>query len=105
MADTRVQGGFLLTDFQGRFLLTDSRCFIPGNWTSMSLVGVYAAGLGMPVPGLSTLHHPLALGSWGKDVVCHKGLGGVFCVSGSGPVYRLEYLLLAQLALSRSFLV
>ena len=23
-----------------------------------------------------------ALGSWGKDPDCHKGLGGVFCVSG-----------------------
>ena len=52
-----------------------------------------------------------ALGrSWGKVLLCHKGLGGVFCVSGphvcqpKGPVYQLEYLLLAQLA-SQSFLV
>ena len=45
----------------------------------MSLVGVYAAGLGMVVvvPPSSP-----ALGSWGKDPDCHKGLGGVFCVSG-----------------------
>ena len=69
MADTRVQGGFLLTDFQGRFLLTDL-FFIPGNWTGMS-IGVYAAaslgmdGVGvycsweMPGPGWSTLHHHL----------------------------------------------
>ena len=48
--------------------------------------------------------------SWGKVLLCHKGLGGVFCVSGphvcqpKGPVYQLEYLLLAQLA-SQSFLV
>ena len=25
---------------------------------------------------------PLALRSWGKVLLCHKGLGGVFCVSG-----------------------
>ena len=45
--------------------------------------------------------------SWGKVLVCHKGLGGVFCVSGpdvcqpkgSGPVYQLENLWV-QLALS-----
>ena len=43
----------------------------------MSLVGVYAAGLGMAVPPSLP-----ALSSWGKDLVCHKGLGGVFCVSG-----------------------
>ena len=36
--------------------------------------------------------------SWGKVLVCHKGLGGVFCVSGPdvcqpkalGLVYQLE---------------
>ena len=55
----------------------------------MSLVGVYAAGLGidevgvycswdMPVPGWFVPPSPLALRSWGKDLVCHKGLGGVF---------------------------
>ena len=43
--------------------------------------------------------------SWGKVLVCHKGLGGVFCVSGpdvcqpKGPVYQLENLWV-QLALS-----
>ena len=47
--------------------------------------------------------------SWGKVLVCHKGLGGVFCVSGpdvcppKGPVYQLENLWV-QLA-SQSFLV
>ena len=44
----------------------------------MSLVGVYAAGLGMVVPP-----SPLALGTWAKDLHCYNGLGGVFCVSGS----------------------
>ena len=58
--------------------------------------------MGPPSPALGR--------SWGKVLVCHKGLGGVFCVSGpsvcqpKGPVYQLEYLLLAQLA-SQSFLV
>ena len=43
--------------------------------------------------------------SWGKVLVCHKGLGGVFCVSGpdvcqpKGLVYQLENLWV-QLALS-----
>ena len=43
--------------------------------------------------------------SWGKVLVCHKGLGGVFCVSGpdvcqpKGLVYQLENLWM-QLALS-----
>ena len=47
--------------------------------------------------------------SWGKVLVCHKGLGGVFCVSGpdvcqpKGLVYQLENLWV-QLA-SQSFLV
>ena len=47
--------------------------------------------------------------SWGKVLLCHKGLGGVFCVSGpdvcqpKGLVYQLENLWV-QLA-SQSFLV
>ena len=54
--------------------------------------------MGPPSPALGR--------SWGKVLLCHKGLGGVFCVSGArvcqpkGPVYQLEYLLLAQLAFS-----
>ena len=88
----------------------------------MSL-GVYAASLGMDgvgvycsweMPGPGWLVDPPsspARRSWGKVLLCHKGLGGVFCVSGpgvcqpKGPVYQLEYLLLVQLAFSQSFLV
>ena len=87
----------------------------------MSLVGVYAAaslgmdGVGvycsweMPGPGLVDPPPLPALRSWGKVLVCHKGLGGVFCVSGpdvcqpKGLVYQLENLWV-QLA-SQSFLV
>ena len=61
----------------------------------MSLVGVYAAAsLGMDgvgvycsweMPGHSLVDPPPSPAlrrSWGKVLVCHKGLGGVFCVSG-----------------------
>ena len=59
----------------------------------MSL-GVYAASLGMDgvgvycsweMPGPGWLVDPPsspARRSWGKVLLCHKGLGGVFCVSG-----------------------
>ena len=59
----------------------------------MSL-GVYAASLGMDgvgvycsweMPGHSLVDPPPSPAlrrSWGKVLVCHKGLGGVFCVSG-----------------------
>ena len=75
----------------------------------MDGVGVYCSWE-MPGPGLIDPPPLPALRSWGKVLLCHKGLGGVFCVSGpgvcqpKGPVYQLEYLLLAQLA-SQSFLV
>ena len=72
--------------FQGRFLLTD--LFYP--W---ELRHAWHESRRCVFPGWSFHHRSLC--SWGK--VCHKGLGGVFCVSGSGPVYRLEYLLLVQL--------
>ena len=105
--------------FQGRFLLTD---FYPWELTGMS-IGVYAAaGVGMLLLGLDKVGvycswemmgppSPALGRSWGKVLLCHKGLGGVFCVSGpnvcqpKGPVYQLEYLLLVQLAFSQSFLV
>ena len=80
---------------------------------------MYAASLGMDgvgvycsweMPGPSLVNPPPSPAlrrSWGKVLVCHKGLGGVFCVSGpdvcqpkgSGPVYQLENLWV-QLALS-----
>ena len=105
--------------FQGRFLLTD---FYPWELTGRSL-GVYAAtGGGMLLLGLDEVGvycswemmgppSPALGRSWGKVLLCHKGLGGVFCVSGprvcqpkgSGPVYQLENLWV-QLA-SQSFLV
>ena len=47
--------------------------------TDMGEVGVYAAELGLVVvvPPSSPAPSPS-----GKDLDCHKGLGGVFCVSG-----------------------
>ena len=80
---------------------------------------MYAASLGMDgvdcsweMPGHSLVDPPPSPAlrrSWGKVLVCHKGLGGVFCVSGpdvcqpKGLVYQLENLWV-QLA-SQSFLV
>ena len=78
--------------FQGRFLLTD---FYPWELTGMS-IGVYAAaGVGMLLLGLDKVGvycswemmgppSPALGRSWGKVLLCHKGLGGVFCVSGPG---------------------
>ena len=64
----------------------------------------------MPGPGwVDPPPSPALRRSWGKVLVCHKGLGGVFCVSGpdvcqpKGLVYQLENLWV-QLA-SQSFLV
>ena len=84
---------------------------------------MYAASLGMDgvgvycsweMPGPSWVDPPPSPAlrrSWGKVLVCHKGLGGVFCVSGpdvcqpkgSRLVYQLENLWV-QLT-SQSFLV
>ena len=45
----------------------------------MDEMGVYCSWemLGRPPPPSPALRR-----SWGKVLVCHKGLGGVFCVSG-----------------------
>ena len=76
------------------------RLLLVWAWTEWIVAGKCLVNL-PPSPALRR--------SWGKVLVCHKGLGGVFCVSGpdvcqpKGLVYQLENLWV-QLA-SQSFLV